>query len=90
MISTQLTVVGDDLKSSEGGASYHRQTRNVRRYIVHEDYDASHSNDIALIILDKPFLLTPTFSPVNVTENRTVDNEPCRTGKKKSQSYSMH
>lgn len=50
---------------------------------MHEEYDAYyHTNDIALIILDRPFLLTPTFRPVNVTEIRAVENEQCRTGKK--------
>lgn len=69
-------------------ANPHRQFRNVTTFVVHKEYNATlHKNDIALILLEKPFLLTATFGPVNVTDVAPVENEPCRTGKFMLKSY---
>lgn len=73
--------MGDDLKLRESSNSQ-RQFRNVRKIVVHEKYDPEiQQNDVALTILGKPFYLTNTFNPVNVTDVGPVDNEICRIGK---------
>lgn len=74
--------MGDDLKLKAYSSTSHRQFRNVRKIVVHEKYDPEiQQNDVALIIVDKPFYLTDTFRSVNVTDAGPVDDETCRIGK---------
>lgn len=82
--------MGDDLKVEWGAASASRQYRNISKIVVHEGYSISNNipkNDIALIILAEPFVPTNTFSPVDVTSDKFVDNESCRIGKKKKSHH---
>lgn len=73
--------MGDDLKIS-GPPTTRRQVRIVEKIVVHEKYDSADvpNNDIALIIVEVPFVQTNTFRPVNVTEAGPADDEPCRVG----------
>jgi len=57
------TVVAGDLKQSD--TSGHEQTRRVTRVIVHEDYDYwTNLNDIALLLIDRPFELNQYVQPI--------------------------
>lgn len=74
--------MGDDLRTTMIGSS-RRQLRSIWRIVVHEEYKNARipKNDIALLILERPFVETNTFGPVNVTDVGPVDEEPCRIGK---------
>lgn len=90
----QLIVMGDDLKVKKRNASPSRQYRPISRISVHQGYDHNRyipKDDIAVIVVATPFLLTATFSPVNVTNITAVDNESCSVGKWKTwnQSHSI-
>lgn len=75
-------MTGDDVEIADSSRNTRRQSRNVRQIVRHKGHDPDfQSNDIALLILENPFKLTPTFGPVNVTDVAPVDNEPCRVGK---------
>lgn len=75
-------VVGDDVELATDSRNTRRQLRNVAKIVRHKYHDPDfQSNNIALLILANPFVLTPTFGPVNVTDVAPVDNEPCRVGK---------
>lgn len=75
--------MGGDLKVY--GTNSGRQSRDVKKITAHSAYNSDKNNipqnDVALIILAQPFTLSSTFSPVNITDNGTVDDEPCRVGK---------
>lgn len=79
--------MGDDAKVQEYDASPSRQYRHISRIVVHQGYDYYAyipKDDITLLMLAEPFVLTSTFSPVNVTNATAVDNESCRIGKWKN------
>lgn len=85
--------MGDDLKIKRSAASARRQCRDISKIVVHKRFSYSSgipTNDIAIIKVAKPFFLTETFSPVNVSKSRAVDNEPCRVGKWKNRKQSHH
>lgn len=87
----QLIVMGDDLKIREIDASRRRQYRRISSILVHPGYDHyAHvpKDDIALIAVASPFVLTPTFSPANVTNSTASHNELCRIGKWKNREQS--
>lgn len=95
-IFVQFIIIGDDLKVKETDASPSRQYRNISRISMHERYDDNSRNfhdDIALIVVATPFVLTEAFRPVKVTNVAPVVNELCRVGKLKNRkrriSYSM-
>lgn len=76
--------MGDELKIRNYTANNaRRQFRKVRKIIVHEKFNATQilKYNVALLILEQPFVPTATFSPVNVTDIEPVDNETCRVGK---------
>lgn len=75
--------MGDDLRTTIVGAN-RRQLRSIWRIVVHEEYNKNAripQNDIALLILQRPFVETDTFRSVNVTDAGPVDEELCRIGK---------
>lgn len=70
------------MRTFDFGTNPRRQTRTIKKIVVHKEYDADRPrNDIALIVLEKPFMISRTFEPVNVTKSGPVDNESCRVGK---------
>lgn len=76
--------MGDDLKVEVNEASSSRQYRDILKLSVNERFeyfDSTPKNDIALIVVATPFVLSNTFRPVNVTNAVAVENESCRTGK---------
>lgn len=75
--------MGDDLRIANYDAIPTRQYRRVNKIVMHGRYNPeTQQNDIALITVETPFLITNTFSPVNITDVAPVDNEPCRVGMK--------
>lgn len=82
----QLSVIGDDLNVSQMQPSPSRQTRKVSKCWTHSKFIINNNfpeNDIAIIIVDKPFEETETFEPtkLKISPAPPVDNERCRIGK---------
>lgn len=57
--------------------------KQIKRIVVHEKYEGGvyPINDIALLILNRPFIRTSTFGPERITDVAPVDNESCSVGK---------
>lgn len=70
-----LTVTAGDLKLSD--SSGHEQRREVTKIIVHKEFnDDTNENDIALLLLDEPFVINENVAPISIPkqgQNTTDD-----------------
>lgn len=64
--------------------SENRQTVKVARCVVHHGFRVTNliENDIAILVLAEPFIVTDTFEPtkLDMMNSKPVDHEPCQFG----------
>ena len=53
--------------------------RNVKKIVTHEDFNRTNlQNDLALLVLDEPFEITASISPIALPfKNTNFDNQQC-------------
>lgn len=70
--------MGDDLSVSAWSPSENRQIRLITHIFAHPNYSIyNFANDIAVLRLISPFMITNTFEPVRRTARTPLDNMKC-------------